>query len=208
MNKKFLFFNSFVLLVAGCMYLFLNIGNWLTTGENPRKADIIICLNLSNARIQKAVDLYNRGYSGKILATFPSSRDKIIKHGVAAKDVLSLYTLHNSTFEEAIHAIEFLHRQNLRSALIVTDPFHMYRAKWTYRHLNEKDAIELTYTAAEHLQSPDMWWRERKDRRFVLTEIPKIAYYWIAHGLLGVTYDPKWIIVTERWYCNLLKHFV
>ena len=84
----------------------------------------------------------------------------------------------------------------------------MYRAKWTYDHLTDPDAIQLTYTASESIHSKKIWWDDQKSRHFVLSEIPKVFYYWIAHGFLGVSYDPQWIIVTEQWYNKILKHFV
>ena len=116
--------------------------------------------------------------------------------------------VHSTADEEALHVIQFMHKQNLHSAIIVSDPYHMYRAKWTYDHLTDTDAMQLTYTASESIHSKKIWWDDQKSRHFILNEIPKVAYYWIAHGLLGVSYDPQWIIVTEQWYNKLLKHFV
>lgn len=100
--------------------------------------------------------------------------------------------------------VRFMGRENLQSAIIVSDPYHMYRAQWTYGHLTDADAIDLTYIASGATGVKKNWWKDTTERRTVLREIPKIFYYWIAHGLLGVRNDPQWIVATELWYNRFL----
>jgi uncharacterized SAM-binding protein YcdF (DUF218 family) len=207
MNKHIVLLSTLFFLVAGGGLIFINVGKWLIVSEEPRKVDVIICLSLSNARLQKVVELFRQGYADKILVTYTNIRVKVIKSGVPDNAVLSLNDKHNSTYEEAMHAIQYMHRQNLHSAIIVSDPYHMYRAKWTYDHLVGTVPIQLTYTASESINEKKFWWDEPKSRRFVLNEIPKVAYYWIAHGLLGVKYDPQWVTDLEHWYSKMLTHF-
>ena len=36
-------------------------------------------------------------------------------------------------------------------------------------------------------------------RFFVLTEMPKVLYYWLYHGLLGFEDDPQWTVDLKKW---------
>ncbi len=61
---------------AGCLYSIFHLDAWLTISESPRQADIIVCLNSSDARVKKAIELYRLGYADKILVTYPSTQKK------------------------------------------------------------------------------------------------------------------------------------
>ena len=170
--------------------------------------EVIICLNLSNARVKKAVKLFRQGYADKILVTFPGTRKLVTENGVPDENVLSLDSKPNSTYEEALGVIQFMHREKIYSAILVSDPYHMYRVKWTYDHLVDTEAIQLVYTASKQIHEKKFWWDGQKSRRFILSEIPKVAYYWVVHGLFGVKYDHQWITDLEHWYNKKMKHFV
>jgi len=148
MNKRIFLVSILLLLVLGGRFFPLNISNWLALSDEPRKADVIICLNGNPDRMPKAVELFRQGYADIILVTFPSTRNEALKYGVPGMAVVSLNGGYNSTYEEALHAVRFMKQENLHSAIIVSDPYHMYRAKWTYGYLANAEAIELTYIAS------------------------------------------------------------
>jgi hypothetical protein len=208
MKKGFLLIICLLLLIVGSWISFHHISSWLTITEVPRKSQVIICLNGNLKRIPKVVELYNQGYAGKILVTFPATRTAMITAGIPETAITSLEGGFNSTYEEAMAVVRFLELENLRSADIVSGPYHLYRVKWTYSHLADTGKMLLTYIADEEKGEQPFWWDNSSDRRTVLRELSKIAYYWIAHGLLGVRDDPPWVTEIEQWYNRILLRFV
>lgn len=91
------------------------------------------------ARLDHALDLYRRGLASRILTTGGSgensrfteaeaARDYLVKHGVPAENVL-LETEGTSTYQSAAAAAEILRRLGLSSCIVVTDGYHVFRAR-------------------------------------------------------------------------------
>lgn len=196
------------LLTVGVGIFFLNVGTWLTVSEEPEVADLIVCLNGNKERINKAAELYKDGGAGHILVTSSSMRRIILAHGVPETAVTAVGGPHNSTYEEARSIVLYMREQNVRSALVISDGYHLYRARWTFELLKGSQTFQFSFTAADQISENRLWWREKASRRFVLNEIPKVAYYWIGHGLLGIEDDPQWINAAESWYNKFLNHIV
>jgi uncharacterized SAM-binding protein YcdF (DUF218 family) len=207
-NKHIFLVISLLLLAIGGRLFFLNVSDWLSVSEEPRRSDVIICLNGDKDRVPKAVELFRQGYAGKILVTYAETRKLVTGNGVPDEAVLSLDSRPNSTYEEALGAIQFMVREKFKSAIIVSDPYHMYRVKWTYGHLTASDAMQITCTAYEAFWAKGFWWDQTRSRLAILNEVPKVIYYWITHGFLGIDYDPLWLTTIDRWYNKMLKHFV
>jgi len=208
MNKYFLLAAFLVLLSLAARSCFLNIADWLAVSEIPQKVDVIICLNGNPNRLPKVVGLFKQGYADKILFTFPSTKDAAIdKYAIPDTALLALAGGYNSTYEEALQVGRLMQQKNLQTAIVVSDPYHMYRAKWTYDNLAGLENRKFTYIASELPRSSRFWWDDTKDRRTILGELPRILYYWIAHGLLRIRHDPPWISATEQWYNRMLQRF-
>jgi hypothetical protein len=84
----------------------------------------------------------------------------------------------------------------------------MYRVKWTFGQVLNSQKIHTTFTASEPSWAKGSWWENKTSRVFVLNEIPKVLYYWIAHGLLGIKNDPPWVNDLESWYNKMLVKLV
>ena len=91
------------------------------------------------------------------------------------------------------------------SAIIVTDPYHQYRVKWTFAHVFSKTKIKFTYVSTQPAAALGFWWDDIPSRHFVLTEIPKVLYYWLYHGMLGFEDDPQWTVDLKKWYSQKLQ---
>ena len=87
-KKNVILLVCMVFLFAGGLWGFSSVGDRLSLSEEPRRSDIVICLNAGDARVQKAVELYRQGYADKILVTYVNTREKVIKRGVRKQDVL------------------------------------------------------------------------------------------------------------------------
>jgi len=42
------------------------------------------------------------------------------------------------------------------------------------------------------------WWREKGDRRLVVSEVCKTLFYWVYHGLLGIQGEPEWALEMRK----------
>ena len=207
-KKIYHFFNAIIFLLAVGGLVFLKIGNWLSFSETPCNADLIICLTGSNERVQKAIDLSRQGYAEKILVTSVQIPSLMGKNRVPAENIMILSSKAASTYEEARLVSQFINEKKYNSAIIVSDPYHMYRVKWTFGQVLNSQKIHTTFTASEPSWAKGSWWENKTSRVFVLNEIPKVLYYWIAHGLLGIKNDPPWVNDLESWYNKMLVKLV
>lgn len=44
------------------------------------------------------------------------------------------------------------------------------------------------------------WWKEKMSRFYVLSEISKLAYYQVVHGLLRIDREPPWVVAFKHRY--------
>jgi vancomycin permeability regulator SanA len=143
-----------VLAVLALAFFFLW---WETTGQvweqsqrdEASKADVILVLGAAEyrgkpspvlrARLDHVLELYRQGLSALVLTTGGAggdpvhteaevSRKYLTENGVPAESVL-VETQGSSTVESVAAATEIMRRAGLRSAVIVSDGYHVYRVK-------------------------------------------------------------------------------
>ncbi len=181
-----------VFLLLGGYLFFLNIGNWLNISEAPFETDVILCLSGNGDRIIKSAFLLDNGYAGKIMITTAASMSLAQKEQVAFENIIVPESFATSTFEEALNAKKLLQTGRFKSVMIISDPYHMYRVKWTFDHVYKNVPIKLSYVATDPTWAQGFWWDKKRSRFFVCSELPKILYYWLGHGLFGIEKDPEW----------------
>ena len=188
MFKKIAIFFVFpAILLSACSYgFFLNIGQWLTPAEIPGKADVVICLSggLDDSRIDKAISLLADGLASKIVVTTEESYQELLRKKVDPGKISKANWSAKSTYEEGL-LVKGLLGGNIKSAMVVTDPFHLYRARWTFRHIFSHESIIFSFISSDAPSLQGFWWSNPNSRLFVLSELPKVVYYWIWYGLLG-----------------------
>ncbi len=59
--------------------------------------------------------------------------------------------------------------------------------------------VRFSYISSEPKWAQGFWWDKSRSRAFVLTELIKIPYYWVAHGLFGLDHNPGWAVGAKRW---------
>jgi uncharacterized SAM-binding protein YcdF (DUF218 family) len=194
---------GFCLVLAGYM-LFLNLGGLLTVCDAPGKTELIISTSGAPGRIAKAAELLRLGYGERVLVTTAVSYGLMVSRGVAPEKILRASWSAESTYQEGLLIKELLAGRGYTSALVVSDPFHLFRVKWTLRHLFAGDGLRFLFISTDSSEYRGFWWDNRSSRLFVLSELPKIVYYWIWHGLLGIADDPPWALELEWMYLKLI----
>lgn len=184
--------------------LFLNLGGLLTASDSVERADLIITTSGSTGRIARAAELLRQGYGSRVLVTTAESYSLLVGRGVAPERIVRAPWSADSTYEEGLLIRELLAGEDVASALVVSDPFHLLRVKWTLRHLFTGETPRFLFVSSDTPEFKGFWWDNHYSRLFVLSELPKIVYYWLWHGLLGRVEDPDWAINLERLYMTFL----
>jgi uncharacterized SAM-binding protein YcdF (DUF218 family) len=120
-----------------------------STRDEARPADVILVLGAAEyrgrpspvlrARLDHALDLYNRRMAPRILTTGGPGGDPIFTEGGVGRsyltsrgvpgDAIIVENESGSTVESTAMATEIMLRMGLRSVIVVSDGYHIYRVK-------------------------------------------------------------------------------
>jgi len=104
-----------------------------------------------------------------------SLRDVAIRLGVPP-EAIRMEQVSRSTHESLVAVREILARENVRRVAVVTSPYHQRRALWAARRTLL--GVEIVSRPAEPSGwRPAGWWKSRFNRRIVMGEYAKLAYY-------------------------------
>jgi uncharacterized SAM-binding protein YcdF (DUF218 family) len=195
------------LLVAYALFRgWVNLGTWLVKEDEPRASEVIVCLS-GVERIWKAAELYREGLAPRIILTVQKNRQALTGLGVP-EERITLAPGPKTIYQEALAVAPILHEKGYRSALIVTDPYHLLRVRETFRHVFQNQPINLVFVASDMPWKGDGWWKQKEEKLRVYSEVSKLAWYWIAYGLLRMPDDPPWSIELKHCYQAWLTKWV
>jgi uncharacterized SAM-binding protein YcdF (DUF218 family) len=161
---------------------------FLDTSEDPKGADFIVVLGGgAGTRTTTGAALYHKGYAPRLVMSgcYPSLGEHLStlkESGVPAEAIIVLNDVY-STWTEAEEVLKILRHEGARSAIIVTDGFHIRRTKATYEHLQSESGIELVYVATSGPFVADSWWHQPSGPRLILNEYIKLVYYLLRYGV-------------------------
>jgi len=188
-----------------CIFIVPNLGQWLVVNDEVKESDIIVVLMGSvYDRILEAVDLYNEGYSDKIVLinSYIAAKDIIVNRGIKVygdtllskmaaidlgipeEDVLILEGNSRSTQDEALTIREYIrNNREIESIILVTSKYHSRRAKQIFKKaLSVLDReIDIYSNPSKYDPSKvNQWWKDREDIKWVVLEYLKLAnfYFW------------------------------
>lgn len=113
------------------------------------------------------------------MVTSEASYREMLQKKVDPDKILKAVWSAKSTYEEGL-LVKGLLGGKIKSAMVVTDPFHLYRVKWTFQHVFHDKLIEFTFISSDAPSLQGFWWSNHNSRLFVLSELPEIVYYWIS----------------------------
>ncbi len=159
---------------------------WLVVADPPRLADAAVVLagDPDYERTKTAVRLLIEGQVRLLIVTggepgpgdsATSLRDVALRAGVPAERIRMEQVSH-STHGSMEAILPILEQEGIRSVAVVTSPYHQRRAVWAARRTLR--GIEIVSRPAEPAGwKPEGWWKTRWNRRIVLGEYAKLAYY-------------------------------
>ncbi len=196
-----IFFTAAILLLVG-LRAFTVAGLWLAESDRQGKVDVIICLNGSE-RIKKTAELYHKGLAPKVILTAGNNKKDLVQLGIS-ENRITLAEWPMTTYQEALAVASMDHLSKIRSAIVVTDPYHLKRVRWTFRHVLNDSQVKLYFISSDLPWNGKDWWREKQSRILVALEISKMGYYRLVHGLMGLDDDPPWTITLKQRYEKFL----
>ena len=167
-------------------------GEVLVAREPLGPADAIVVLaGNSPYRAQHAEALYRDGLARHVIV----SNEPLSSHGVRTtwielraaglvrlaipdEAIVPIEAIADSTYDEALSTRDIMLARGWRTAIVVTDPFHMRRALLTFRQAFEPAGlVALPSPADESKYGVDNWWQDRNATMRVLQEYLKLGYY-------------------------------
>jgi uncharacterized SAM-binding protein YcdF (DUF218 family) len=206
------------LVVLGGILLFvfrerwlLYLGDFLVLQDNLHSADVIHVIAGEDYRTDYAIRLYKQGY-GKILfftggwcethhyyhgehAKARSLAQDIPTNAIAFDDssVTSTYLEAEKLKEWMAHSPTPIH-----SVIVVSDPFHMRRARWAYKKvLGNSIEVQMAPVPFEWTSYRRYWWTDQRSRKYVQDEYKKFVYYILRYQISTGKFQ-DWLASMDR----------
>jgi uncharacterized SAM-binding protein YcdF (DUF218 family) len=177
--------------------ILLAIGNYLVIQDELNPVDVIHVIAGEDNRTEYAIRLYQQGYGKTIFFTGgwcthhkyyhgEHGMQLALEAGVPMEDIDFDDSKVTSTYSETIHLKAWMDQRStpIRSVIVVSDPFHMRRARWTTRQVLGKDVeiimAPVPFTRTSYLRQ---WWKDELSRKYVEQEYLKIVYYFVRYQL-------------------------
>jgi uncharacterized SAM-binding protein YcdF (DUF218 family) len=176
--------------------ILLAIGDFLVVQDELQPADAIhVISGPDNTRIDYGIQLFQQGYARQIIFTggwcpctqansAEYGRERALQQGVPPQAIVIDGSEITSTYAEIGQLKEVItHSQvPIRSVIGVSDPYHMRRARWTYRHvLGDQVNVQMAPVPFDLSPYQRRWWTDEASRQMVKNEYLKIVYYYARY---------------------------
>jgi hypothetical protein len=162
------------------------LAKFLVVDDTPEPVDVLITLGGDPDRELYAAELYMQGLAPKIIMTGygQSARQmagRAIKAGVDEKDIM-IENKSESTYDNALYSRDIVLKNNFKSAIVVSSPYHMRRSKLVFNRVFRHSGVKLIYCSSKKSDfNPDGQCRSKIDRHKVKREYLKLTYYWLRY---------------------------
>jgi uncharacterized SAM-binding protein YcdF (DUF218 family) len=167
------------------------IGDFLFIQDTLHSADVIHVIAGEDYRTDYGIQLYKQGLAQELFFTGGWCDIHHYNHGEHAKerslaqdvppDAIAFDDARvQSTYMEAERLKEWIASRTypVRSVIVISDPFHMRRVKWTYeRVLGDSVNVQTAPVPFERTPYIRVWWKDPKSRQNVREEYTKLVYY-------------------------------
>ena len=155
-------------------------------------ADAILVLGGgSGERAQQGVALYHQKYAPRIIftgennhslfaATFnwASAAQKLAVAGSVPKERTILILTSRSTHDDAVLSKEICLKNNFKSLIVVSEPYHARRAYFAFRKVYKNSGITfMMYPVQKSWYTKDNWWYNEEGFFDTVSEYTKFIYY-------------------------------
>jgi len=183
---------TFFLLIA-LWFLGLIIFNYKINhikANAEEKADVIVVLTGGRHRLAEAIGLLNSGAADKLYISGVqkkiSLKDLEKRNAVKIKDnrKIVLDRIATNTFENARETSNWIKEKRVKSIILVTSNYHIFRSLVEFRRWNKETQILLHPVYSEKV-SPS-WWKSFDNFYFLASEYNKFLFAWLRAVIYGV----------------------
>jgi uncharacterized SAM-binding protein YcdF (DUF218 family) len=172
--------------IAVVLFL-LGVGHWLDVTDPLTKADAIVAISGdTGARAGSAIALWKQGYAPVLIFSGGSSDPdsvasaELMKRTAVAEGVPSnaivVEGTSATTEENAENVAELMKRRGLRSAILVTSPYHQRRAAMLFeREFGRAGLTFRNHPAADPDWDATFWWTREPSRSRTFVELAKLG---------------------------------
>lgn len=172
--------------------LLIAIGHALAVDDPLATAEVIVAVSGDNGpRTATAVELWKQGYAPLLLFSGASldpdsvSSAELMKRDAVRLGVPAAAILVESgsatTEENATLTARLMTERGLRSAILVTSPYHQRRASLVFaRAFGPAGLSFLNHPANDPEWDPDRWWLREPSRSLTLIELAKLGATFIG----------------------------
>lgn len=179
--------------------ILLAIGDLLVVRDELHPADVIHVISGPDYRTDYAIQLHQQDYGRQLFFTgtwcpliranhAEHGRERAIEQGVPPQAIAIDGSWVTSTYSEAVKLKEFMAGSQvpIHSVIVVSDPHHMRRVRWTYRHLlGDQVSLRMAPVPFELSPCQRRWWTSEKSRQVVRDEYLKMVYYYVRYHFSG-----------------------
>jgi uncharacterized SAM-binding protein YcdF (DUF218 family) len=183
-----------LLSIATGVASFLALGSWLATEDALVKSDAIVAISGdTGARTDTAVALWKDGWAPLIIfsgaAIDPESvssaeimRREAVRQGVPESATL-IEPNSTTTEENATEVARLLSDRKIKSAILVTSPWHQRRASMAFSRAFAARGVALrNYPARDAQWNSYLWWQHEPMRSQTLLELAKLGAVILSGG--------------------------
>ena len=186
-------------IIATFLFCMLFVGSFLDQTSEAEKSDVIVALGGGwHDRIDKAISLYQQGYSNQKRLIYTHKREfnsktisfdkqtRMNERGIEDKNILHWPKTKN-TYEELVKLKEYLIANNYKSAIIVSHPAHSRRIRLFAKYLlnYEKSGLSITIVKSSNREwDSTFYFLNPNALKMSMSELLKIPYNFIKYGLV------------------------
>jgi uncharacterized SAM-binding protein YcdF (DUF218 family) len=196
MRQRYLYAITTATLIGTALFLFHRpvlqaAGDFLVVQDELHPVDVIHVISGPDYRTDYAIQLYQQGYARQIFFTGgwckfhqlyhgQHGRELALAQGVPSEAIAIDESPVTSTYDEVVRLKAHIDESPspIQSVIVVSDPFHMRRAQWTYQRVLG-NGIEALMAPVPFEKTPfkKMWWSNRISQSYIKEEYLKFIYY-------------------------------
>ena len=178
-----------IIFISFLIYAFFNLGRFLDVTLSPTNVDLIVCLGGGDhqKRVEKTIELYKDGYLKANTIIFTGVKEvKNIDNKFDKNINIIINSNLKNTMDEIKYIKNYMLKQNLSSAMIVTEAPHSRRIMLFSKIINNnKKELTINVIASEFKNwDSEFYYNNKQARQYAFSELIKITYNFFVYGVL------------------------
>jgi uncharacterized SAM-binding protein YcdF (DUF218 family) len=184
-SKSLLILLILLTILLGGYLILKAAGGLLIIADPLKKADAAVVLSGDDGdRLAEAIQLFKDEYVNKIFFTYTDETAVRNLMSTAARDGIPYKKMFvtkmevSNTWDEARAILQLSQQKGISSIIVITDPFHTFRARLYFRKVFSGSGINVAVRPVrDNWYKSSTWWRSREGIQYTLQEYLKIFMF-------------------------------